>query len=173
MHNGNKKKRSAVNSYPHLASLVDHCLINLLECSGNGNTCFQKGDQIKISKNIDHQNVKTLPNVSHISQPTLFSLVPTFNPLPYGIWSAVHDMARGPPGHPCEDDIRESKDDYVGRLHSCHALAMRKSTVFELLLWHLRTWWAGIETVTAELRKFTFSFSYWVTLNMTIFNVTI
>jgi hypothetical protein len=59
-----------------------------------------------------------------------------FNPLPYGIWSAVHDMAGGPAGHPCEDDISESKDDSGGRKHSCHALAMRNSTVFELLLWH-------------------------------------
>jgi hypothetical protein len=30
---------------------------------------------------------------------------------------------------PCEDDMRESKDDSGGRLHSCHALAMRNSTL--------------------------------------------
>jgi hypothetical protein len=45
-----------------------------------------------------------------------------FNPLPYGIWSACHDVAGGPAGHLCEDDIIESKDDSGGRLHSCHAL---------------------------------------------------
>ncbi len=44
-----------------------------------------------------------------------------FNPLQYDIWSAVHDMAGGPAGHPCVDKISESKDGFGGRLHSCHA----------------------------------------------------
>jgi hypothetical protein len=44
------------------------------------------------------------------------------NPLPYSIWSAVHDIAGGPAGHPCEDDINESKESFGGRLHSYHAL---------------------------------------------------
>jgi hypothetical protein len=38
------------------------------------------------------------------------------NPFPYGIWSAVPDMTRGPAGHPCEDDIGKSKDDSGGWL---------------------------------------------------------
>jgi len=34
-----------------------------------------------------------------------------FNPLQYGSWNAVYNMAGGSAGHPCEDDISESKDD--------------------------------------------------------------
>jgi hypothetical protein len=37
-----------------------------------------------------------------------------FNPLPYGIWRADHDMAGWPASHPLEDDISESKDDSGG-----------------------------------------------------------
>ena len=49
-------------------------------------------------------------------------LKPRFNPLPYGIWSAVHNMAGGSASHPREDNISESKGDSGGRLHSCTVL---------------------------------------------------
>ena len=65
---------------------------------------------------------KNLRSFDGFDQMSAFWSMFWFNPLPYGIWSAVHDMARGPTGHPCEDDIRESKDDSGGCFHSCHAL---------------------------------------------------
>jgi hypothetical protein len=37
---------------------------------------------------MDHQNAKTLPNVSHISQPTLFSFVPIFNKISLVFWGS-------------------------------------------------------------------------------------
>ncbi len=36
------------------------------------------------------------------------------NPLQYGLWSAVYDMAWGPVEHPCEDYISENKDNSGG-----------------------------------------------------------
>ncbi len=33
--------------------------------------------------------------------------------------ASVRNMAGGPASHPCKD-ISESKDDFGGRLHSCH-----------------------------------------------------
>jgi hypothetical protein len=47
---------------------------------------------------------------------------PLSNPLSYGTWSAVHNMAGGPASHPLEDNINESKKDSGGCLHSCHAV---------------------------------------------------
>jgi hypothetical protein len=55
-------------------------------------------------------NVSLVQAVSEANDSSGFFI----NPLRYGIWSAVHDMAGGPPEHPYEDDISESKDDSGG-----------------------------------------------------------
>jgi len=88
MHNGNKK--SKVQCTVSLTSPIRLIIALSIGWSGaeTGNTCFQNSDQIKISKNIDHQNAKTLPNVSHISQPTLFSFVPIFNKISFVFWGS-------------------------------------------------------------------------------------
>ncbi len=47
-----------------------------------------------------------------------YPVVPHFNPVPYGIWSDVHDMAERPAGHPFEDNISENKKDSECSFHA-------------------------------------------------------